>query len=1053
MSDQNPVVGAGSAAASPLAAPQCPVASGGVLDPDFVGTADVEFVVPVYDGMEKNDAVMLRFDVGQPGEHTEMFPVSEFWKNQPLPIGVPKNIVSAALGRTVEVDYVVYPAGGGAMQQSAVLSLVIGHAPGLAAPSVDEAVDGHLSAELAQFDVHVRIPVYSGMQVGDVVYLFWEVPGRTGAYTDQMRLQHVRDVTFLVPASVVSSGIDEVASVRYEVERAGNRTRSDVLRLRIGDADDPERLARPVLNDAIGDQLNPALVDRDRGASVLIPPYAGIREGDRVTVEWAGGPPAGMRWQYDVSRKFLTQPYPLRIPYDKIQAFVDKTVTLQYTVEGDGGTTVASNPLLLHVGSAVLTFAPPTLDKAPDGMLDPRDVDLADGVEVSIAPYPGMRQADVVLLRWTQLGTPGTSTAKAQAGTTNSWTSEYVVSGADLGKVLSLSVPWDVVSPGFGGRAEVTYEVMRAGASIGKSGVRTVQLVYASLPAPVVPEAQNGEVEPGSLPDGVHVLIGASARLRNGDVVVLSCRGAKGAGSTKIEHLVTPGEAGGDLSILLPSTLLDANVGRQVEIRYAVRFADNHGTAQSPAITLTVLNVPGTGTVSVRGSRASDNNFRGFSFARHLYANDAATGKALRVQWRYADETKQVVANTFVDTRPWVELVVSSLSDSLTLRPGNIAGTAVTTGTVGAFAALLDDHKVAAWGAAATGGAVPPTLMTYDDVVEISASGNAFALRRSNGRIAVWGGADGGGVLPAGFVVTDAVRIVASNTAFAVLRANGKVVAWGAEAAGGTVPPAIAALTDIRAICATVGAFAAIRRNGQVVAWGASTNDGASVPPEIADLTDIVDVRATSRAFCALRANGSVVAWGVEANGATVPDTVAARSDIAEISAASAAAFTVRTTGSQVLSWGDAAYGGTFDEVVAMFDDIDDVCATLRAFAARRRNGSVIGWGDAAGGGTVSDLVAARNDTVSLASTSGAFAALSRGGQVLAWGDPLLGGTIDDDTAALLTDVTAIYGNAQAFAAITQAGNVVTWGNATAGGNSATALPILSGRIHQRWHA
>ncbi|APD13482.1 RCC1 domain-containing protein [Pandoraea pulmonicola] len=1019
--------------ADALPAPVCPDAAAGLLDPNELSDLGVGFVVKAYPNMGEGDHVIFQFDMGGPGEYTKDFDVSRKKVGTDISFTVPKANVVKALDNDVTAAYLVEPGDGGPEIPSAPLPLHIGNPPLLAAPSVDEAVDGHLDGSLATSDVLVRIPIYKGMAAGDKVYMYWGAAGEAGYYEDEITLRAVRSVTFLVEAEYVGPYLDKTVHVRYDVNRGGAISPSALYALRIGNAPDESKLPAPVVAEAIGDILNPDLVPD--GCTGLLGPNEGLGNGVKGKAVWGGGPPDGIEIPFDISENFQTEPYPVHIPYANITPFLNKSVTFQYSVlQTDNATWLQSNVLTLQVEQQVAQVAPPSVPEAANGVLDPRALSPQIGCPVFVPAAEHTRQGDTIRLTWASEKTPG------------NWDGEHLLLSTEMDQSIEFDVPYTNVMASLDAQVTVSYSLWRAGKRYASSLPLTLTVQQGNLPAATIDQATGSTLDPADCPDGATVRLDRSGGFRAGDQITLQWQGVPGPGSVTANHTVSDAEQGGDVTLNVSQATVQADVGQTVTLEYTVIRAGNPTEEKSPPSLYDVTAQPGQGKLLVMGARNSSAGFRWEHVSHRLSAFDKATSQPLNAQWRYDDESNWKLGASFKDTRPWVPLNVKSQDDTVTIQPVNIAGTGdngTTRGTA-AMVALLNKGGVIGWGVASYGGTVPPTILTYDDVVEMAATQAAFAVRRSNGRIAAWGNADYGGTLPDGFTVsvTDATRIVGSYGAFAVLRANGQIATWGNATFGGQATADVLALTDVTQIFSGSSALAALRKTGQIVAWG-DTRYGGKVPESISsEVTDIIDVRGNYESFCALRANKTVVAWGTAGNGGAVPATIAARRDIVELAAASAYAYAVVTDGKQVLVWGHADWGGVLPPDIAELTDIEEVIASKGAFAARRANGRVVAWGSSSWGSVVPADIALIPDIVQVAASDGAFAALRRDGTVVTWGNAAYGG---DSSAvkAQLQNVRAIYGNSEAFVAILAGGGAVTWGTAAGGGNSASVKPYL----------
>ncbi|MBU3750353.1 MAG: hypothetical protein FGM52_07860, partial [Mycobacterium sp.] len=339
-----------------------------------------------------------------------------------------------------------------------------------------------------------------------------------------------------------------------------------------------------------------------------------------------------------------------------------------------------------------------------------------------------------------------------------------------------------------------------------------------------------------------------------------------------------------------------------------------------------------------------------------------------------------------------------------------------------AFAVLLSNGSVRAWGNPATGGTDP----TLTGVSQIFSTTSAFAALRVDGTVEAWG-AGAAGKAPVG--LGGVKQIYSTASAFAALKDDGTVVAWG-EGLAGKAP---VGLGGVKQIYSTASAFAALTNDNKVFAWG----DGAAGnAPQ--GLTNVADIFATDYAFAALQYNGAVTdtvtVWGDERYGGDKKQV----SEIGNIKTiyANRYAFAAVDQWGRVRTWGDKTWGGDVSTAGLGDTPVSKIFATNTAFAALTKDKSVVAWGDAGNGGAIptaaKGLLGSRVDTV--VANSRAFAALKSDGTVVSWGDPLSGG--NGAAPAGLTGVKEIVSNSLAFAALKYDGTVTAWGDQTFGGKN-----------------
>jgi len=283
-------------------------------------------------------------------------------------------------------------------------------------------------------------------------------------------------------------------------------------------------------------------------------------------------------------------------------------------------------------------------------------------------------------------------------------------------------------------------------------------------------------------------------------------------------------------------------------------------------------------------------------------------------------------------------------------------------GALYAFAALLEDGTVQAWGWDGGGGAIPAAIQEslynlerkgndvqdgFDTIVEITASHSAFAARTTLGKVIAWGDAEAGGDT-SGDTATrlancNVKSIAATHYAFAALCEDGSIVPWGDEVSGGSYQKALDALggASVAMLVGNNQAFAAITvGGGTVVAWGMERygGDKNAVGDRLAEIAPIANVVAAEYAFAAVSSEGKVVAWGDPASGgdsAFVSDQL--DGGVKEVVATEAAFAALKDDGS-VVTWGDHNAGGSSRLVSNVLDrrGVNKIVASGSSFTALR---------------------------------------------------------------------------------------------------------------------
>ncbi len=802
-------------------------------------------------------------------------------------------------------------------------------------------------------------------------------------------------------------------------------------------------LVKPIVLGENNGSLEPDELPNGTGRLTVPRPVTNVsKAGDIVTYTWTGSESGVKSDSITLTSLTANRDVPFTLNSAFVAAHIEPnrggTVTATYKIWRAAENKFSySNPLIMTIGEAPGALLPPAkVLQAQDGILDPADT--PNGATVQIDANRAENAGDHFYMRW-----------QSSDGSVNHVQDKPVTSN-NKGKPVEFTVPLSTVLNSRNKTITVSYrvELFEGGEELGKDYQLRVEQEDVNLPVPSIREAkgaQNDQLNPDDVyPAGATVVIGASAQLKTDDEVIVQWVGKT---TLPYSHTVLPNQADKELAVIkIPYAVVNANDGESVVLMYTIKRKTGATDGPSAPAVYDVRKVIGSGQLKVMGARFNRSTYRASGTSRVLSAFNAVTGQPLQAEWQYQGDDGWQTAAAWRDTAPHKPLRVRTADDLVTLNPANIFGNGVDTTVTGlaAFVAHRDEGDVVGWGNGDHGATIPPTIITMDDIVEVSCTRSAYAARRVNGAVVAWGtkteGADMTGVEQMNFV-----QVVGNSTAFAGLKNPGRMVAWGVENDGGDLPDNLRGLTDVTQIAGAGQAFAAVRANGTVVAWGHPDN-GGTITSDIEGLNDIEHVIGSFGAFAAHRGNGRLVGWGHETYGSVVPPDIAEMTNIIELSCATAQAFAARRTTGQVVAWGTAAYGGEVDPLIEGLTDIVEVSSTWRAFAARRGNGHVVAWGTKDEGGNVPEDISAIDNIVQVIGSSMAFAALRKDGTVVAWGNATVGG--DTSTVVTqLTNVRAIYANTHGFTALTSDGRVVTWGMPAGGGDSSAVQERLAGKV------
>lgn len=436
--------------------------------------------------------------------------------------------------------------------------------------------------QLGDSDLVVRVYTQSpDFAVNDEIHPTWKgMPAQGQPITVTPTGQLVEFVPFqydfLIPNASVRALAKGSASVSYVRKRAGQAdTASKVASVNV--IGEISQLAAPAVLEAPGGYLDP----QAPWATHEIAFYAGRKSSDQVNLIWEATRPGGGVEYFSDARPVGNVPEntPIlrTVTSADIARFNGLQVKVHYTVANDDvllQNVRDSLPLSLQVGVALPSFAPPTVDEAQDGSLDPEQVPPA-GVTLT-CPHLGTLAQDRVTYVWRGSGSNGS-------------TSDFVdLTSHSAGSPVRFTVARQFVTANLNGTVAATYTIVRNGQPLGTSGELRLSIgkAQAEVPPPTVIEAPVYVLDPNDYQQGFTVRFDTSKLLAT-DKIELIVAGRPGDGSTSPEPKTVNGQAIIDFDIA--AAITGANLGREVNLNYRAIRAGQDFPAQTRALTIGTL--------------------------------------------------------------------------------------------------------------------------------------------------------------------------------------------------------------------------------------------------------------------------------------------------------------------------------------------------------------------------------------------------------------------------------------------------------------------------------
>lgn len=1023
--------------------PDPEAAEGAPIDLSVLGDEDVTVNVWVYrgNGLKTGDKITLTW-AGRTAQGQEVLhvpaPMTVTWTVTGIPralsFTIPNATVKMLARGSAKASYAVLRSTGPMLNSKSAWVDVVGSDVKLPRPSVAEAVDGILAPTLAM--VTVIVPKESQLASGDTLIVNWRGVRPDGSpltYTASRSVSGAMvgtNVEFKVNGPSYLKPLEGgTLEVSYQVLRDGLPVplESTPLGLQIGAAQ--VELPAPLCPEAQDGALDP---DTLGDITIEIAPYTDMRIGQTINAQWCDAAGKCYYDQMKVTARNVDKTIVFHVPHADWSTALSGEVEVIYQVVETGKPTRVSAPLALRRAEQQQRLPDPIVIGAINGTLLPNG-----DATVRIPAAALFKRGDDVDLTW-------------DGDNSRTVITRHILT--DQVRDLDITVGAEFVLANIDAEVRVKYVVYRFDGTEQTSGIVTLNIQRTPLPLPVFVEATAGkQLNPDDVRNGATFRIGAAANLLRGDKVTVTLQSPVAAGNFTHTVTVTAGDEKNMLNVTVPYATINASNRSTVTLKYSIQRASGGPVENAPDNTYSISRVIGAGPVRIFGARYGASTYRASGTSRVLSAFNPQTLQPLLAEWRYVGDTAWTAGTTWMDKQPSRALRVRTQSEEVQLNPANIIGNGNDTTVNGsaAFVALRDERgagvrDMVGWGSAAHGANIPPTLITFDDLVEISCTRSAYAALRANGFVVCWGNTAEGGTMRAN-ETGNFVEVRSNAVAFVGRKSDGRLSAWGTLASGADIPPAIINEAGYIAVYGAGMAFAAQKANGQLVAWGSAAN-GGTLPADIATLRDVYYVKGNYAAFAGRRTNKRIVAWGNPGYGGTVPAAIAVLIDVESLEGATAQAFSALRSTGQVVAWGAASHGGTVPPEIGGMTDIVEVTSTWHALCARRRNGRVVAWGNPSNGGTVPAAIAQRSDIVQVTGSAWAFAALCTNGTVVAWGRAEAGGDTSR-VAAQLNNVRAVYANSNGFTALTSDGRVVTWGQPQGGGDSTAVQPALRGLV------
>jgi len=434
----------------------------------------------------------------------------------------------------------------------------------LEAPIIKESVNGIIDlGQLGSADITVQIEVRGApFERNDTLTLLWTGTTSAGVvreFTDTLILTNIPSVAQIqVPNAEIRAIRDGRGAATYVLSKAnGDPPQSSKRATARVTGKIP--LPAPWVYEAVGDTLDPTL----ERVHVQIPVYDKMTSGDLIDIIWLGtrqnGTPYLYEAQHFVSSGEVGEPLYIAVTEEHIATLANGTLDLSYRVSNDDPGTFdvrVSDHLNLGLHPRRAELPAPSVDEAPDGVLDPETI---TGNATYRMPYTGTAAGDILTWYWQ---------GESLDGSASDW---LPITQPIAGKPVTFNIPRALIEPNINNIVKLYYSLQLASTGAYQYSAvldLTIGKLIGDLPAPQVLQAT------GSTLDPMQAQAGATVRVRYAsmdpqDVITLSWLGTPGVGSPPDQQAA--GSASGQVDFPVPASVIGANIGQQVSVAYQVK--------------------------------------------------------------------------------------------------------------------------------------------------------------------------------------------------------------------------------------------------------------------------------------------------------------------------------------------------------------------------------------------------------------------------------------------------------------------------------------------------
>ena len=449
--------------------------------------------------------------------------------------------------------------------------------------------DGVITAnELERGYVDVLVPPYSGMTVGDYMYVY--LGNLLPKYTAITPNNLGQTLLFQFDEKLIPDGIYDT---QYKIwDWAQNPAESSIARAVVS-RDGNQILSAPIFTDAVNNTITLDSVIAMEGTHLHIPNYSGIRAGDVVDVAYSVFSSSGdiiadgtYAERHTITATDVANGFTLLIPGSKVLLPQGSRASAFYMVKHVSTNQMDTSQTANVSLSGVMEFlSQPRFSDAIMGWLT--SINVSDGIRIQVPMYGSAEAGDTVRLYWrgyddSNVPVDGTTGSQIHTVVAADITADYIE--VILPQAIAVSIRQ--------GSLNAWYSVTNAiGLRYSYTATAFIDMTHLSMmPAPVFPQARNNTIELSQLEaDNSLILTVSYISMAVDDSVILSIEGIDAGGSAvpgamyqNIYPVTASNVSVRLLQINVPKEVAHAaGIGGKLTARYYVQHADDSGLSYS----------------------------------------------------------------------------------------------------------------------------------------------------------------------------------------------------------------------------------------------------------------------------------------------------------------------------------------------------------------------------------------------------------------------------------------------------------------------------------------